>query len=713
MIAAAGTRQCEKWHAAAMQAESSPYAGDHRDDATHGAQLRRTSAYAFTILLSAFLLFQLQPIMGRMVLPWFGGSAAVWTTCMVFFQALLLLGYLYAHGLATRLSAGTQRWVHLALLCVSGSVLPLAAGVDWKPADGGDPTFRILSLLACSAGLPFFVLSATSPLLQAWYARGRSTALPYRLFALSNLGSMAALLSYPVLVEPALTLRQQSVSWSCAYALFVLACTVITWRAGGTQNRAVRAVAPSINVPLLTLALWIVLALCPSAVLLAVTTHLTQNVAPIPLLWVLPLALYLLSFILCFESTRWYRRKLWMPIFVVALAAMTAALLDNGRLLGLGSMIPLFCAGLLALSMVCHGELAALKPQASALTRFYLMIALGGMLGGLFVGLIAPRLFDGYHELPIALLLSAAVTWSVRRRDPTAWVNSGNARRRRGAVLMLALVLAAALAYRPVVAARESRIMLRNFYGVLRTKDWIAEGQVRRTLYHGRIIHGMQLIDGARRHWPTTYYGPESGVGLAIRETRDGRGQRVGVVGLGTGTLAAYGRRADYYAFYEIDPHAIDLARWEFSYLMDSAAAVDVTEGDARLVLDRQAPQRFDVLVVDAFSGDAIPMHLLTREAFALYARHLNADGVLAVHVSNRYLDLAPVVKQSAAAIGMQARVLDTIGDAGRIYYGATWVLATRTPQLFARASLRAALPIEQTLPVWTDDYSSIYRVIR
>jgi len=674
---------------------------------------RRNGAYALTVFLSAFLLFQIQPIMGRMVLPWFGGSAAVWTTCLLFFQALLLLGYLYAHALVIFLSAQAQRSVHIALLCVSATVLPLAASPDWKPTDAGDPTLHILALLACSAGLPYFVLSATSPLLQAWFACERDVALPYRLFALSNLGSMSALLSYPGLVEPALTLRQQSLSWSCAYAVFALACAGITWRAGAARIPVEREVVSERSVPLRRLAIWTLLAFCPSALLLAVTTHLTQNVAPIPLLWVLPLALYLLSFILCFESTRWYRRRLWMPIFLLAVAAMTGALLDNGRLLGLQWLILVFCVGLFAAAMMCHGELAALKPSPAALTHFYLMVAFGGMLGGVFVGLVAPRIFDAYYELPLALLLSAAAAWWVSRRNPAAWINRGHTRRRRAFLLALGMTLATALAYRPVVAAHESRIMMRNFYGVLRTKDWTIEGQVRRTLHHGRIVHGMQFRDDTRRRWPTTYYAPDSGIGLAILETRGAAGQRVGVVGLGTGTLAAYARAEDRYTFYEIDPHVIELARREFSYITDSAGRIDVHVGDARLVLERQTPQRFDVLVVDAFSGDAIPMHLLTREAFALYARHLAVDGVLVVNVSNRYLNLAPVVKQSAAAIGMQTRVVDTFGDVARIYYGATWVLATRAPQFFSRASLRAAQPIEQTLPVWTDDYSSIYRAIR
>ena len=696
----------------AMPSDRSPALAS-RNALLDSFQVLRTGIYGVPIFLGAFLLFQVQPILGRMVLPWFGGSAAVWTACMLFFQALLLLGYLYAHIVATQLAAPRQRWVHLVSLAVSGFVLPLAAGASWKPVDPGDPTLRILMVLACSAGLPYFVLSATSPLLQSWYAGEHSAKLPYRLFALSNFGSMAALLSYPVLIEPLLTLRQQSIAWSVGYALFAVSCAAVTWRATAVRDAAVRDVTTTRGVPLRMLLLWISLAFCPSALLLAVTTHLTQNVAPIPLLWILPLALYLLSFIVCFESTRWYRRSIWLPIFALALAAMAGALFDNGKLLGLTVMIPMFCAGLFAIAMVCHGELAVLKPVTARLTQFYLMVAFGGMLGGLFVACVAPRIFDAYYELPIILVLSLAAAWCAWRNDPAAWIRRGNVRVRYGWLLVFAAILGATLAYRPVVLAHESRVMTRNFYGVLRTKDSITDGPLRRSLFHGRIIHGMQLLDYPRRDWPTTYYAPDSGIGLAISATRRSGGRRIGVIGLGTGTLAAYGRAGDRLAFYEIDPNVIDLARREFSYLADSAATIELLTGDARLLLERQAPQRFDVLVVDAFSGDAIPMHLLTREAFELYARHLNPDGVLAINVSNRYLTLAPVVKQSAAAIGMQARVVDTVGDAARIYYGATWVLASRSAEIFSRTSMRTAKPIAQTLPVWTDDYSSIYRVIR
>jgi hypothetical protein len=696
-----------------MRAPFTPYPiGDQRDSAG-AARSFQVAAYALTILLSAFLLFELQPIMGRIVLPWFGGSAAVWTTCMLFFQTLLLAGYLYAHLLTKCADARIGARMHAALLCASALVLPLTAGDQWKPVDGRDPTLLILGLLTNSAGLPYFMLSATSPLLQAWFAREPRAALPYRLFALSNFGSMAALLTYPTLVEPTLTVHQQTSYWSYGYGLFALACAIVAVRFGTGGGNAPEVSVARSKVSVGTLTLWVGLAFCPSALLLALTTHLTQNVAPIPLLWVLPLALYLASFILCFESLRWYRRRFWMPLFVLALVAMVAGLVDNGRILGLSAMIALYCAGLFAVAMTCHGELAGSKPPASGLTQFYLMVALGGMLGGVFVALVAPRVFNGYHELPLALLLSALLIWWARRGDPQGWLNRVRPRLRRTSLIIFVLMLAGAAAYHPVAATLESRIMMRNFYGVLRSKDWISNGEQRRMLYHGRIVHGMQFVNDPRQQWPTTYYAPQSGIGLAMRETRSRGPQHVGVVGLGTGTLAAYGNRGDCYTFYEIDPNVVDLARREFSYLADSAAAIEVQLGDARLVLDRQAPQQFDVLVIDAFSGDAIPVHLLTREAFALYSRHLDQNGVLAVNVSNRYLSLAPVVKQSAAAVGMQARVVDTYGDTSRIYYGATWVLATRSAEWFAPPSMRAARLIAQNVPVWTDDYSSIWRVVR
>jgi hypothetical protein len=665
--------------------------------------------YALTIVLSAFLLFQLQPVMGRMVLPWFGGSAAVWVTCMLFFQALLLLGYLYAHGLVTRVAPSRQKLVHVLVLAASIAVLPLSASTQWKPIDGSDPTLRILALLFASAGLPYFALATTSPLLQAWFVRTRGGEVPYRLFALSNLGSMAGLLSYPLLIEPTLTLRQQSLIWSCGYALFALLCAALAWRAGGAPSAAI-ARETSAHAGAGTNLRWIALAFLPSALLLAVTTHLTQNVAPIPLLWVLPLALYLLSFILCFESTRWYRRGVWLPLLVVALASMAGALLDNGRLLGLAWMIPLFCGGLFTVAMVCHGELAALKPAPALLTRFYLLIAFGGMLGGLFVGIAAPHLFPAYYELPLLLLVTPVMIWVLRRGDSQAWSN--RARWRQGAIAVALLGLAVALAWRPAVVIQESRAMMRNFYGALRTKDWVGDTERRRSLHHGRIIHGMQFIGDARRLWPTTYYASNSGMGIAMLET-ERPGRRIGVIGLGTGTLAAYARAGDTLEFYEIDPNVLDLAQHEFTYLADTPAKIQHSIGDGRLVLERQAPQQFDVLVMDAFSGDAVPLHLLTREAFQLYSRHLKQDGLLVVNVSNRYVNLAPVVKRAAQTIGMDARLVETWGDAARVYYGASWVLATRSSEFFARERLKNAKPIVSNLAIWTDDYSSLFSVLK
>jgi hypothetical protein len=494
--------------------------------------------------------------------------------------------------------------------------------------------------------------------------------------------------------------------------MFAVACALTAWRSGAPSPMAI-AHDPAPRTEIHKSLSWVVLAFCPSALLLSVTTHLTQNVAPIPLLWILPLALYLLSFILCFESERWYRRAVFMPLLFVALAAMTVALVDNGRLLGLAMLIPLFCAGLFVVSMVCHGELAASRPPSQALTHFYLMVALGGMLGGVFVGVVAPQLFNGYYELPLTLLFAMALAWRALSADRGSWLNRGRAQPKRGAMVLFAAGLAAGLAYRPIMVGYESRIVSRNFYGVLRTRDWEAQADAKRTLHHGRIIHGMQLLDPARRGWPTTYYGPSSGAGIAMHELNRGPARRVGVIGLGTGTLAAFARSGDYYAFYEIDPHVIHLARTEFFYLADSPARTELFTGDARLVLERQDPQRFDVLFVDAFSGDAVPTHLLTREAFAVYSKHLAPGGLMLINVSNRYLTLAPVVKQSAGAIGFDARVIDSYGDATRVYYGATWVLATPDSQWFSRPLLQRARVIESALPVWTDDYSSIYHVVR
>ena len=682
--------------------------------------------WPFTVFLSAFLLFQVQPLLAKMILPWFGGSAAVWTTCLLFFQGGLLLGYLYAHGSIRYLPPRAQGILHLCLLGTSLLFLPLLPDAQWKPSGNEDPTVRILLLLLATVGLPYFLLSSTSPLLQAWRARtleddagpggatGRST---YRLYALSNAGSMLALLTYPTLVEPGLETARQSFFWSAGYGLFALLCagTVVrSWSGKSLQLHAgeelemEEAERPGAE----RMALWLTLSFCSSALLLAITAHLSHNVAPIPFLWVLPLGLYLLSFILCFESEwKWHPVALALP--PLGFAALAYALSATMKNAGPKALLQPLAAGFFICCFVCHGELSRTRPHPRHLTLFYLLISLGGALGGLFVALVAPRLFNDNYELPLSVGLCALLAFFRLYRAPFEW---------RHPVPWIAGFATLLLLYDLFIETRKIgegyHRLERNFYGVLRVSDSDSrgKGQETRVLTDGSILHGEQFLAPKLRMEPTTYYHRKSGVGLALLEARKRPRLRVGVIGLGTGTLAAYARPGDVYRFYEINPNALRMARTEFSCLNGSKGTVEVALGDARLSLEREQPQQFDVLVVDAFSSDAIPAHLLTKEAFDLYFRHLKRDGVLAVHLSNQYLDLTPIVGRAAQALKKQARLVDSWGDLATAASPATWALITARTDFFIHPTLLSVVTpiiVWKDTRIWTDDYNNLYELLK
>jgi len=676
-----------------------------------------TLLFGVTIFASACLLFLVQPLAAKLVLPWFGGSAAVWVTCMLFFQAGLLLGYLYAHSLTTRLRPRAQTLLHTALLVLSLAALPILPNAFWQPRPGADPTWPLLGALATSAGLPYLLLAATSPLLQSWYTAARRGALPYRYFALSNSGSLLALLSYPVFVEPRLTAHQQAWTWSIGFVSFAALCiaAAFTKRIPPAAENAALEQPHAPPLSKIQILLWLSLAACASTLLLAVTNLLTQNIAPMPLLWVVPLSAYLLTFILCFESDRWYQRWLFLPLVLPALGCLAASIktLEN-ETISIG--VPLFTGALFVCSMACHGELARSRPPAPQLTAFYLFLAAGGALGGVFVALLAPHLFNAAYELPIAIVATPLVLLGTLWRGHKRWKKPDLSFAAWLIALAASLVLAVYAGRETWRDLRHTHLLVRNFYGALRVEDFTDFHRKIRQLNHGTIIHGVQFFSPFFRHEPTTYYAWDSGAGLAWRTLSPTGPLRMGVIGLGAGTLAAYGRAGDTIRFYDINPAVIQIAKTEFTYLADCPAHIDIVLGDARLSLAREPSRQFDLLMVDAFSGDSIPVHLLTREAFQIYWRHLKPNGVLAVHVSNHYLDLAPVVQLAANESHKQAWQIDNDNDDRAQIYTSTWVLLTSRPGFFDQPLFRGQLTrigVRPRLRPWTDDYSNLWQVLK
>jgi hypothetical protein len=717
-----------------------------------------------------------QPLIARQILPWFGGSAAVWTLCLVFFQVVLLVGYFYADWLSRR-PLRMQAIVHALLLLAACAMLPVIPDAAWKPTGQGDPSAGVLAVLAATIGLPYLAVCTTGPLVQSWVARLHAGDAPrqakvYRLFALSNLAALAALVVYPFVLEPVFALRAQAVAWSVGFGVFAVLAIVSVVAVGRARPTQAGAQAAATTAPPAPLSwsdqlLWLVLAALGTVALLAVSAFITQDIASVPMLWIVPLALYLLSFVLCFDSDFWYRRRLFWPAVVVLTPVMGWYLNTPQRSLPIAAAIGLYCAGLFAICMFANGELARARPGPARLTRFYLLLALGGAVGGIFAGVVAPHFFNGYWELPASLAAPGLIMlWLVRARQQWVWfafalavvagfaaflrmdaVSVSNnvfhasvaalscfaagygAWRARswaaGAGLAGALA-AGAVAWLSIASVLEADnrtvLRVRNFYGALRVEQFGIPGGLTasRRLMHGVISHGEQLQGAVQRRLPSTYYGPKSGGGLALLTNR-GASQRVGVIGLGVGTLAAYGRAGDTVRFYEINPRVTAAARSHFTYLADSPATIEVAQGDARLLmqqeLDAHGSQRFDAIVVDAFSGDAIPMHLMTREALALYRQHLLPTGVIAFHISNRHLLLAPVVKRLAEDAGMQALRVHFEAAPGNatLEHSSEYVLLTNDARFLQDAVVRErgeAIDAEG-VTTWTDDHSNLLAALR
>jgi len=678
--------------------------------------VRAGSALVFlpAVFLGSLLLFAVEPMIAKIILPWFGGAAEVWIVCLLFFQAALLAGYFYAHVLTRFVAPGWQRLVHVALLAASLASLPVIPSAAWKPAGDEAPLFLILGLLTATVGAPYVLLAATSPLLQSWFAqRNGASASPYRLFALSNFGSLLALASYPVAVEPLLATIVQAKLWSALYGGFVAICALTAWAV--RDGNDLRAALPRVRggARFGESLLWFALAACGSTLLMAVTNHITQNVAAIPLLWVIPLAIYLLSFILCFDSDRWYRRVLFYILVAELIPAMVYGAGGHHANSGLYILLPLYLIGLFVACMVCHGELAAMRPRPERLTSYYLTIALGGAAGGIFVGAVAPSIFPALYELPLALIVTGALAIFIGWRRAAPLDGQGQVILAIAGALWLAATGVAAV--QALGDTRGALVRERNFYGALQVVDRPAEGgaPATRRLMHGTIEHGVQIADPAHAMEPTAYYARGSGVGLAMGLLQSRGTVRVGVIGLGAGTLAAYGRAGDDFRFYEIDPQVADIARRDFGFLRASPARTSIVLGDGRLRLESETGRMFDLLVVDAFSGDAIPVHLLTEEAFGLYARHLAPGGVIAVHVSNQYLDLMPVVEAAAERLHLTARHLANAGDAAAAVNPSDWVLVADAGFFMDRGLALSHAIAPDPAAAWTDDYSNLWRRLK
>jgi len=763
-------------------------------------------AYWVSIFLGAFLLFSVQLLLGKYFLPWFGGTPAMWTTCMFFFQTLLLAGYAYAHALSQWFTPRGQGYIHSVLLVTSVALLvlltttwgtPITPSLNWRPASADHPVWSLIVLLAVSAGLPYFVLSSTGPLLQSWFTKTHPGRSPYRLYSLSNLGSLLGLLTYPFLIEPWFSLRTQARAWSVGFVVFALVCgyCALRLRKGSITPEAIGLAPDGPTGEEVKFAqtrptsanhlIWLSLAACASIMFLATTNLICQDVAVIPFLWVLPLSLYLLSFIICFDEPRWYSRAVFHPAFAIAIFLACLLLLGWG-IRSIVLQVAAHSFVLFACCMVCHGELARSKPDSRHLTSFYLMVALGGAVGGLLVALVFPHIFLGFWEYEVGLWLSALLLFVVLSRDKNSWLNCsrwglpaiavaaallpgitsvGTLGRSGLASLFLvlpvlvgayvltrgsrqgydlsraravpifcgaALLVAGATLFISVSnETRNSVVLARNFYGVLNVReltelppDWRAY-----SMFHGRISHGYQFVSEAKRRLPTSYYGLTSGVGMALialqKHLSSGtnpQNLRAGFVGLGVGTLATYGNPGDYLRFYEINPDVIRIARDAryFTFLKDCRAHLEIIEGDARLAmeneLNRGQPQNFNLLVVDAFSGDAIPVHLLTEEAFEIYLKHLKNDGTIAVHITNAHFDLQPVLKRVAEHFKLTYALLHTDGDGLTTTYS-DWVLLSGDPtvvnSLPASAGGVFKNAIKPDLSLWTDDYSNLFFVLR
>ncbi len=713
-----------------------------------------------TVFSSAFLLFFVQPMFARKVLPLYGGTPAVWNTALVFFQAALLAGYLYAHMTDRWLASSRQVAGHLTVLVLALATLPIAVGAE-APAVDRHPALSLIWTMVIGVGLPFFALSANAPLLQGWFSRTLHPAArdPYFFYAASNAGSMLGLLAYPFVIEPQLALREQAWLWTAGFAALVAliaAAGLVAWRLtpAGSEVTADHT-DDGVRLTPITWSLrarWIVLSAVPSSLLLGVTSYLSTDIAAVPLLWVIPLSLYLLTFIIVFARRPPVSHAIVLrlqPIFLAVLAILFGV---KGYL---WLSAPLHLLVFVATALMCHGELARLRPSSRQGTEFYLYLSLGGVLGGAFTAFVAPVAFPAVWEYPLALALACAL----RPAKGEASVRARMLDLALPAALALALVLPVTIPLSPTLkfyvvtlpslvllaillvsfterpvrlalatlavlvlftpggAVNESRLLqARSFFGVYSVADWNAGTM--RTFRHGTTTHGIQAIDPARSRTPLAYYSGDGPLGQAfVARHLVGATREVGVVGLGVGAAACYAREGETWTFFEIDPLVVEIARDSglFTYLSQCTPTAAMVVGDARLTLQRERAGRYDMLVLDAFSSDTIPVHLLTREAFAIYLAKLAPGGVIAFHISNRYLNLAPVVARLAADAGLSLRLQSHTGRAPGISSSLWAVMARSDADLgpIADDPRWQRHEVHDGTRLWTDDYSNIWMMLR
>lgn len=692
--------------------------------------------YSITIFLGAFLLFQVQPLIARFILPWFGGTAAVWTTCMMFFQVLLLLGYLYAH-LLRKLCTPIYAWaIHVALMASAVVLTSVVPSEALKPAGDENLTLAILRVLALSIGLPFFTLSATGPLVQAWQSTSHVSQSPYRLYALSNLGSMLALISYPFLVERFFPLLDQALYWTLGFFVFTAFCCFSGWQTLGfaswangrpekltTQKKRESGCdeESKVGVSVVSVGCWALLSMAASIVLLATTNLLCQEVASVPFLWILPLVLYLFSFIICFDRPALYRRRIFAPLLIVS-AILSIGIVHLDVLAGLSLQIAGLSTVCFAASMICHGELERLKPDSKFLTTFYLWVSVGGALGGVFVCVVAPNLFDGFFEFHVGLIIALLVALVAIMKVSSSEQELGSKKMAGWALAMGVFIALGAVAcslmyfldpsYHEGVVFRS-----RNEYGLLSV---IEEDETRRFV-NGRIDHGVQSTDPNKLHEELGYYVDSSGVGVAFNSLRDlgdkgglesSKNLKVGVIGLGAGAMASWLKPGDKMVFYEINPMVEEVANKYFNFLSGSQGDCEVVLGDGRICIQNELRnddfEKYDLLFLDAFSSDSIPVHLLTSEAFELYLNYLEPDGILVCHISNRFIDIRPVLLEHSKVHGLTPILIDVESAVER---PTRWVLLTKNQEILSSSFVTEAKrewPADVKPIKWTDDFASV-----